>query len=43
VSTNMPVSSKEEAYAVVAFLLRENGIASEKPLDAAVAPTIRLR
>lgn len=42
VSNNMPVSSKTEAYAVVAFLLQKNGVANDRVLDATVAPTIKL-
>lgn len=42
VTNNMPVSSKTEAYAVVAFLVQKNGIANDRVLDATVAPTIKL-
>lgn len=41
-ANNMPVSSKTEAYAVVAFLVQKNGIANDRVLDATVAPTITL-
>ncbi len=41
-ASNMPVSSKGEAYAVVAYLVEKNGIANDRVLDATVAPTIAL-
>ncbi len=43
VTSNMPVASKGEAYAVVAYLMRENGVnVGERVLDETVAKGIEL-
>jgi cytochrome c553 len=43
VASNMPVSSKPEAYAVVAWVLQQNGVANDRVLDETVAKDVALR
>lgn len=44
IGTNMPVANTDEAYAVAAWLMDENGVeTNDRVLDPSVAPTIKLR